>query len=278
MKAVGNAGLSKVQEMKSHIIKSREEQIEFFTFGEGRETFVLAAGNGRPASDLSELAEGVSRHGIRVVTFNYRGIGSSDGPVENLTLHDYANDVWAIVDSLGATQVHLGGKAYGNRVMRTASADQPSRVTSIILYAAGGEVPADSETTALYRRYTDPSVSEEEWLRLHAEINFAPMHADKARLSAERGAYPHLASLQVKAAQSTPVEDFLRGGTAPMLVLTGLDDRVAVPQNALNIAVTRPNTRLVGIPNCGHNMIFEVLDDLVMYTVEHIQRNSKSGL
>jgi len=115
-------------------------------------------------------------------------------------------------------------------------------------------------------------------LRLHAEINFASVNADKARLSAERGAYPHLAALQVKAAQKTPLEDFVRGGTAPMLVLTGLDDRVAVPQNALNIATTRPNTRLVGIPNCGHNMIFEVLEDLVMYTVEHIQRNSKSVL
>ncbi len=260
--------------MKSNIVNSHGVQIEFFTFGEGRETLVLAAGNGRPASDLTELAEGVSHHGIRVVTFNYRGIGLTEGPVEELTLHDYANDVWAIVDALGATHVHFGGKAYGNRVMRTASSDQPSRVTSIILYAAGGEVPADPGTTALYKRYTDPSVSEEEWLRLHAEINFAPVHADKARLSAERGAYPHLAALQVKAAQKTPLEDFVRGGTAPMLVVTGLDDRVAVPQNALNIAMSRPDTRLVGIPNCGHNMIFEVLDDLVMYTVEHIRRYS----
>ena len=260
--------------MESRIVKVNDVHLEFFTFGSGHETLILAAGNGRPASDLNELADGVAREGIRVINFNYRGIGLSEGPIEELTLHDYANDVWGVADSIGGTHVHLGGKAYGNRVMRTASSDQPSRVRSIILYAAGGEVPPDSETAALYRRYTDPSVSKEEWLRLHAEINFAPVHADKARLSAERGAYPHLAALQAKAAQNTPLQDFLRGGTAPMLVMTGLDDRVAVPQNALNIAMSRPDTRLVGIPNCGHNMIFEVLDDLVTYTVEHIQRCS----
>lgn len=58
-----------------------------------------------------------------------------------------------------------------------------------------------------------------------------------------------------------------------MLVITGLNDVMAVPQNACNLAEKRQNTRLVGLPNCGHNMIFEVPEDLIALTVDHIRCN-----
>jgi pimeloyl-ACP methyl ester carboxylesterase len=248
--------------------------LEYFEFGSGDEVFVLAAGNGRPAADLLELAEGVAAEGIRVITFNYRGIGGSDGPKEGVTLHDYGQDVWRIVDGLGLDKVHLGGKAYGNRVMRAASNLAPDRVKSIVLYAAGGEVPMSPEVTAMFRRYTDPSIDREEWVRLQAALMFSPVHAHKAGTSADRGMYPEIARLQTIAATATPVNEYIAGGTAPMLVITGLDDVVAVPQNAYNIAESRRNTRIVGLPDCGHNMIFEVPEDLVALTVDHIRRNS----
>ena len=247
---------------------------EVFDQGTGTETLVLAPGNGRPAADLRELADGVAAEGIRVITFNYRGIGASMGPVEGVTLHDYGRDVWRIADALGLERVHLGGKAYGNRVMRAASTAQPGRVSSIILYAAGGEVPLSPEVVALYQRYTDPSISRDEWLDLHAKLMFSPVHADKAVISADRGTYPRLAHLQSLAVQAIRTDEWWQGGTAPMLVITGLDDVFAVPQNAYSLAEKRPNTRLVGLPNCGHNMVFEVPEDLVALTVDHIRRNS----
>lgn len=248
--------------------------LEYFEFGRGNETLVLAAGNGRPAADLVELAEGVAAEGVRVITFNYRGIGESAGPVEGITLHDYGRDVWRIVDHLGLSNVHLGGKAYGNRVMRAASTAQPDRVSSIILYAAGGEIPLSPEVIAMYKRYSDPSISKEEWVQLQAALMFAPKNAHLAGISAERGSYPQLAHFQSLAVQAIPVEEWWQGGDAPMLVITGLDDVFAVPQNAYNLAEKRPNTRVVGLPDCGHNMIFEVPEDLVALTVDHIRRNS----
>jgi pimeloyl-ACP methyl ester carboxylesterase len=256
------------------VIKSDDIELEYFEYGSGEEVFVLAAGNGRPAVDLLELAEGVAAKGMRVITFNYRGIGASKGPTEGVTLHDYGQDIWRIVDGLGVDKVHLGGKAYGNRVMRAASQANPDRVKSIILYAAGGEVPMAPEVTAMFRRYTDPSIGRDEWITLQAALMFSPVHAHKAGTSADRGMYPEIARLQTIAATATPVEEYIAGGTAPMLVITGLDDVVAVPQNAYNIAESRRNTRLVGIPDCGHNMIFEVPEDLVALTVDHIHRNS----
>lgn len=260
----------------STVLKIDGNDYEVFEYGSGSETLVLAQGNGRPAADLLELAEGVAAEGIRVITFNYRGIGASTGPIENITLHDYGHDVWRIVSGLGLDRVHLGGKAYGNRVMRAASTAHPERVKSIVLYAVGGEVPMSPEVTAMFRRYTDPSIEKDEWIKLQAALMFSPVHAHKAGTSADRGMFPEIARLQTIAATATPVAEYIHGGTAPMLVITGLDDVVAVPQNAYNIAESRRNTRLVGIPDCGHNMIFEVPEDLVALTVEHIRRNSQN--
>jgi pimeloyl-ACP methyl ester carboxylesterase len=234
----------------------------------------MAPGNGRPAADLLELAEGVAAEGVRVITFNYRGIGASTGQVEGITLHDYGQDVWRIADGLGLHRVHLGGRAYGNRVMRAASMAHPDRVLSIVLYAAGGEIPVTPEVAEMYQRYTDSNISKEEWTKLQASLMFSPVHADKASMSADRGTYPHLAHLQSLAVQAVKTEEYWLGGTAPMLVITGLDDVMAVPQNAYNIAAKRPNTRVDGLPNCGHNMIFEVPEDLVALTVDNIRRNS----
>ncbi|MEY4633007.1 MAG: hypothetical protein RLZ18_379 [Actinomycetota bacterium] len=247
---------------------------EVFEYGSGSETLILAPGNGRPAADLLELAEGVAAEGIRVITFNYRTIGASTGPVEGLTLHDYARDVWRVADALNIKRLHLGGKAYGNRVMRAASMAHPDRVKSIILYAAGGEVPVSKEVAEMYKRYTDPNITKDEWLQLQAALMFSPVHAHNAIKSAERGSYPQLAQLQAQAVQAIPLEEWWQGGMAPMLVITGLDDVFAVPQNAYSLAEKRANTRLVGLPNCGHNMIFEVPEDLVALTVDHIRRNS----
>jgi pimeloyl-ACP methyl ester carboxylesterase len=89
-------------------------------------------------------------NGFRVVTFNYRSIGCSEGPIDGLTLHDFGRDVWAIANYLDCDKMHLVGKAIGNRVMRAASNDNPERVATITLIAAGGAIQPDAETQAKF--------------------------------------------------------------------------------------------------------------------------------
>jgi pimeloyl-ACP methyl ester carboxylesterase len=148
------------------IVRTDKLQIETFVYGSGPATLVIAAGNGRPAAQLNTLAEAISSNGIRVVTYNYRTLGASTGTIDGLTLHDYANDLWQVVEKLNLGKVYLAGKTYGNRVVRTASQDHPERVLGIILIGAGGEVAPSDETARLYKRYLDPSISREEWVKL----------------------------------------------------------------------------------------------------------------
>jgi pimeloyl-ACP methyl ester carboxylesterase len=177
----------------------------------------MAAGNGRPASQLMDLAKAVAAAGIRTVVYNYRGIGASDGSLDGLTLVDYGNDVWAIADALGVQKVHLAGKTYGNRVMRAASQTRPGRVATIILVGAGGEVLPSPETIELYKRYLDPNVPKSEWLSLQAELMYAPGNERLAEKDAGEGEFPAVAASQVKASEATPKEAWSMGGTAPML-------------------------------------------------------------
>ena len=253
------------------IIKDKGIEIEAFVFGKGSQTLIIAAGNGRPAADLEDLAKGIAAGGIRVVTYNYRTIGASKGPIIGITLHDYAQDVWRIADAMGAKKVHLAGKTYGNRVVRTAAADRPERALSVTLIGAGGEILPSAEVQSKYLRYIDPYTSKEEWLKLQAELMFAPGNEHLASISAELGEYPDLAAAQVKASNATPKREWTGAGTAPMLILTCLQDLVAVPENGLNLAKERPNTWLVGIPSCGHNMVFEQPETLRQLIIEYIQ-------
>ncbi len=256
---------------ETRIIKDKGIEIEAFVFGKGNQTLIIASGNGRPAADLEDLAKGIAEDGIRVVTYNYRTIGSSKGPITGITLHEYAKDVWRIADALGVKKVHLAGKTYGNRVMRTAASDQPERVLSVTLIGAGGEILPSAEVQAKYLRYVDPNTPKGEWLELQAELMFAPGNEHLVSRSAEVGKYPELAAEQMKSSNTTPKSDWTGAGTAPMLVLTGLQDLVAVPENGLNLAKERPNTWLVGIPGCGHNMVFEQPEALRRLITEFIE-------
>ncbi|RQO57186.1 hypothetical protein DBR47_15210 [Paucibacter sp. KBW04] len=257
----------------SRIVEAGDIRIETTTFGKGPVTLVMAAGNGRPASQLDGLARGIAKQGIRVVTYNYRTLGASTGPIEGLTLHDYANDLWQVVDKLGLGKVYLAGKTYGNRVTRAASQARPDQVLGIVLIGAGGEVQPSDDTIALYKQYLDPAISRADWLKLQGQLMYAPANEHLAQLDLEQGEFPALANAQAKASDATPKEQWSMGGTAPMLVLTCLQDRVAVPESALSIAKKRPATWLVGLPACGHNMLNERPEDLQRLISDFIQRN-----
>jgi pimeloyl-ACP methyl ester carboxylesterase len=60
---------------------------------------------------------------------------------------------------------------------------------------------------------------------------------------------------------ATPLEDWWLGGSAPLLVVQGLDDRVAVPENGRRlIAEIGDRGRLVELADASHALIFEQPD------------------
>ncbi|MFD0988273.1 alpha/beta fold hydrolase [Methyloligella solikamskensis] len=240
------------------MIDKGDVHLEIFERGEGQ-TVLMHPSLGRPAQDFEALGNSVAEAGYHVVLINPRGIGESTGPMETVKLQDLGNDVWMVADQLGLDKVFMLGQNFGNRVSRTVSSLQPDRVIGLMLLAAGGEIQPSKATWAEFEKMYDPSLSPEEHREAVMKSMFAPGNSPDAFLG---GWNQKTAELQAEAAKRTDFKPLFNGGTAPALVVQGLQDKIAPPQNAFDFVTNRPNARLVAFPNMGHAMLPEQPDHI----------------
>jgi pimeloyl-ACP methyl ester carboxylesterase len=118
---------------------------------------------------------------------------------------------------------------------RCLAADHPQLVKTVSLLAAGGLVapqlsashPGRCEAVAALERTFTDSLAEAEWL---AAIKTAGFFAPtSAPLVWRQGWWPAVAAAHKAAILATPREEWWAAGTAPILVMQGLEDKLAVP-------------------------------------------------
>ncbi len=210
---------------------------------------------GRPSSDFDEVTERLVDASFTVITVDPRGVGGEALDAEDLTLHDLADDVVTGLDDAGLTTAHLVGHALGNRVMRCLAADHPGRVRSLILLAAGGSVEGDSEARAALASCFDERLPEIARLEAVRTAFFAP--GNEVPASWRTGWHPVAAALQWGVFIIKRAEDWWSAGDAPMLVVQGLQDRIAPPANGRKLRDERPLTTLVEIEGAAHALLPE---------------------
>lgn len=76
-------------------------------------SLLMLASLGRPGTDFDEVAAALAGKGFRVTLPEPRGLGGSEGPMEELTLHDLAEDVAHIIERVARAPVALAGHAFG---------------------------------------------------------------------------------------------------------------------------------------------------------------------
>jgi len=121
-------------------VRTGDVVVEFGTLGAGPPVILLPGRGGAGAEQYRALGSEIAAAGFRAVAMNPRGVGLSHGPLEDLSLHDLADDVATVVDKLGGP-AHIIGRALGNRVARCFAADYPQSVKSVSLISAGGLIP-----------------------------------------------------------------------------------------------------------------------------------------
>ncbi len=202
------------------------------------------------------MAQTLATAGFRAVAVNPRGVSASTGSLEGLTLHHLAADIAGVIEALADASVHVLGHAFGNRIARCLAADRPDLVHSVILLAAGGLVGPDPETHAPLQRLLHQDITEAERLALMKTLYLSSASDPRVMLPMEQ--WPAVAAAQIAASQATPLEDWWEGGTAPLLVVQGLDDRRAVPGNGRALRDQMgARVRLVEIPQAGHLALLE---------------------
>jgi pimeloyl-ACP methyl ester carboxylesterase len=69
----------------------------------------------------------------RVTAFDLRGHGYSDVPPSGYTSADHAEDVFALMDRIGASKARLVGHSFGGVIAAHAAALRPDRIEAIVL-------------------------------------------------------------------------------------------------------------------------------------------------
>jgi pimeloyl-ACP methyl ester carboxylesterase len=249
------------------VIHSSDAAIEVIAEGTGP-PIVLLPSLGRDSNEFDPVAERIAAAGFRVLRPQPRGYGKSAGPMRNLTLHDLARDVAAVIQHENNGPAILAGHAFGHFVAKMAAVDYPNLVRAVILIGAAQKQP-DPQVQRSVAIATDPSQPEAERLKHLKLVFFAPGNDPTPWLT---GFHANVRAAEIVARDATPQQEYWSAGTAPILDIQGADDPYR-PRSSADELVKEFGAKRVSvvvIPHSAHAIIVEqprpVADAIVKYT------------
>jgi pimeloyl-ACP methyl ester carboxylesterase len=250
------------------------------------------------------MIQGVGAHGIAYnpqieilkasytcLTFDNRGIGTSQPVGKKLTVHQMAADALALMDHLGWQSAHIVGHSLGGLISLELALTARSRVRSLTLL---NTFPNGADATRMSLQLL--------WISLRLKFGTRPIRRNafmelvlapgqenkQAAGLVERlarvfghdiGDLPAISARQLaamKAHDVTPRLGELAG--IPTLVISGEKDLIARPASGKAIAAGIPGARYVEIAGASH--AFPILEaercaDLIMKHLAEAERKSK---
>jgi pimeloyl-ACP methyl ester carboxylesterase len=249
---------------------SGQTNLRVFTAGDGP-TIVMLPGRGLGPSSLEPLAQRLVAAGFRVVLPESRGYGESVGPLVGVTLRDLAVDVARSIEVAGGAPVVVAGHAYGNRVARMLAQERPDLIRGVVVMAAGGKFPPATEVAEKLRTWLNTSLPENERAAAAKAAFFGPQSNPANEDLMLDGISPDTSNMQAAATGS--LESWWPGGGGPMLVIQGLSDVVAPPENGRSLKADYPaRVTLVEFASLGHFMIRERPDLIAEAIITFMQK------
>jgi len=217
---------------------------------------VMIPSLGRGASDFDDIASRVAAAGYRVLCPEPRGLGASYGPLENITLHDYARDVAAVIEHDGGGTTVVAGHAFGNFVARTTAADYPELVRAVVLLAATHTWPLAPELRDSINKSHMMSLPDEVRLRHLQHVFFAPGNDARVWLN---GWDEDVMHAERDATEATPKAEWWTAGTAPVLDVLSVNDPLSPPESVTCYRDQwgADRVEIVSINNAAHALLPE---------------------
>lgn len=230
---------------------------------------------GRGAGDFEQLSRALVAAGYRTARLQPRGIGGSTGTMVGLSMRDLAAQAAAGIEVAGGGPAVVLGHAFGQRVARMVAAAHPGLVRAIIMLAAGGKVPPVRAAATALSAVFDESLSDSDHLEAVRVAFFAPGNDPVVWRG---GWYPATRNTQVGALRATPLDDWWSGGqTAPVLVIQGLQDQIAKPENGrLLKAEARDRVELVELEGAAHALLPEKPDEIARAVIAFLRKVAPS--
>src|SRR5262250_3263667 len=217
---------------------------------------VLLANAGCSVGYFDHLARALATAGFQTISINMRGVGGSLGSLDGATLHDLAGDVAGVIEAIGCGPAHLVGHAFGNRIARCLAVGQPPLVRSVTLLAAGGLIGPPTPIGTHFRNATRAKMNGSDCVTVLGARWLSP--ASDPKILAHVECWPAVFIAHLATSRNVPLEHWWNAGTAPLLVIQGLDDEAAPPRNghALREQLGE-RVRVVDLPDAGHFLLLE---------------------
>ncbi len=199
-------------------ISNGDTVIGYRSVGFGK-TICLLPSTGRGSQDLVALGEELVQQGHQVLLPEPRGIGTSRGPMHDVTFIDLARDVAAVVEAEGG-QMIICGHAFGNWIARTLANIRPDLVIGVGLVAAGG-LSWDPALSGAVEIAMDDNRARDVRLKSLQTAFFAKGHDPGPWLE---GWSVETFKMQRRARKATNQQDWWPSGTAPILDIIAKQD------------------------------------------------------
>jgi pimeloyl-ACP methyl ester carboxylesterase len=247
-----------------------DARIEVLAQGSGPPV-VMIPSLGRPAEDVDDLSRRLAEAGYRALRPQPRGIGGSTGPMQGITLHDFARDVAAVIEHNGGEPAVVAGHAFGNFVARTTAADFPDLTRAVILLGATHVWPVPPEVRASINKTHDMRLPQEERIRCMQHAFFAPGNDPRVWLD---GWHEEVMLAERSATEATPKNEWWHAGTAPILDVQPAHDVMTPPESRNRyrdeFGAQRVTTTL--IPRAGHALLPEQPEAVAKAVLEYLKQ------
>ncbi|RHW26185.1 3-oxoadipate enol-lactonase [Nocardioides immobilis] len=234
---------------------------------------VLSNSLGSTHTMWDHQAEALARH-FRVVRYDTRGHGQSPVPAGPYDIDDLADDVVALLDTLGVEQAHVVGLSLGGMTGVRLAARNPERVDRLVVLCTGARLEPSSawhDRAATVRKHGTAAVAEAVVQRWFTAPYLDANPDTKAACEATVAGTPaegYASSCEVIATMDLRPD--LPAISAPTLAVAGADDRATPPPFLQAIAEGVQDGRLLVVPQSAHLANAEQPETITPAIIAHL--------
>jgi len=251
------------------IAQTSRGPLAYYRFGHGS-PLLLVTGYRATVSEWNAafLAELAKHHDV--IVFDNRGVGRSMPDASSFTIDDMASDTAALIDNLALKHATVIGWSMGASIVQQLAIDKPQAIGKMVLMSAlppgrsGVPVPAN----VMAKLSGKPGVTFNDIMAVlfpASSVKDAEQCFAKDRFNPpdyQSRAIPSVVADGQAAALNAwetndKAADALRSVHINTLVLSGSDDAVADPQNAIALTHLLPDAHLLLVKHAGHAMMYE---------------------
>ncbi len=224
----------------------------------------------------------------RVVRPDFRGQGRSDhGPGDMITMDQDADDMFALIDALGLTDINLLAQSMGGDVAVRLAARRPDRFRSLVMAGSSARSEPDGQREQFLnwigkageQGFINDSLEET------MEVMFGPTSrhtTDPKRKAAvamwrerinavPRSLYPAMLGVILRE-NAVPL---LPSITCPALIFSGVEDTARPPEWAKEVADGIPDSELIVMDGVGHSPTLEVPEEVFPIIIDFYDKHQR---